>query len=1282
MPAFGNIIYASITDAESEPSPRHQKPLMVSSSVPLDDMALPSGQPIAAGGSRRPLSYHPPNTYQLHCSTEPRNRNYTTNYFASAAFRGQGHPSHESEISPRRNRTSNSLCHERLSALSSEDESESQDDEETDSYEQDTNQTVADNSIRDTMTSQQNGHTADEIEGNGPPSSTGDVQAEDAAQNHEHSNKDEAVVRTETTVISESNSERTEGRAVTSLLRFTDPGPTFQEFVEQQNQSSSVEHSESSTDIEVEQESITNNPDVAPDEPDEAENIQNSSNVDEAQPDLPSEGNANIESTNDAAVPSEGEDADVSVDEESSNSSTSADDGGDSAEHGYVEFEPGYADEQSDTASQCSDVEDDEIYVGDDIPGESAEGTVLADGDLLTECLDMLSAVGYTDLRGPEGARTDDLTDVLSSDKPKGDSETDSKGKVNILDKERPLGILSVDQDYSAHIKNIPQKEEAINEQIISVESVPESNNNERNIGNVISTFSDIEQHAESLLTRPEEAKDVALGSGPHELVLPDASEGVVMRADGISQDLEGNLPSATVPAINVYTPRKDLAKQGDDDKKYRNRSYYKAVFDVSPDKESESQKLSKLNSALNAMWSPISHEKRGDSEESSQESNAKSQRDVLFQLGEQDDHSSEMTSSPIVSVPVASKKTDSSSVTNASSSTDFMVSNVSEPLMSSESSSFSSRHRILRKNQSDIAAAAFTSKVSSSSSRHQVSDRTDIAQSADTSYNASKLRYSISDPLSKSKNGVKIPLNKKNSADVFGSSTSGNGKRIDFNSPIFRTDLVESSVDDDVGVSKREKELIVKTRPIVPASTNVVFDATKLKDVSVKSMRETAILSSSEDISSGSSKNMPIGRSDQPIVAREITLPAASAKTDSALPNASENERRNWPIERKQPAASVASLSEDITPKRREEVKATPSLPSLPPRNSSFEHALQIDMRHREPPVHGPMIVGALKDPWQNVTVRKEKRSKIGNLSSDATNVHDSNAVNITKPLHAGRHEPIRENVSVASSIPPSVVVQSTSGFQPISSANQLDNSSNFLQNVSRDPTGATRPRTADRAPAIKKTFQDYEHDKDLPTDRPNRKRSDETEVRPDVRSAEVEHRSRVSSPSEHSQPLVPNKTRSPSEPPVPPLKDSSKPPSIPPRANRSTPKPYARSTHNKGQTPVPETTTSSPSVSLQLSASSSAASTPTVPHSAEVRKRPTNDPSKNRRGNNGAISRTARDGEPTHSATRSPAILHSDSQGRKGDGTNGARSGNHSSGTDSEGESLPSRKFTYNYI
>ena len=1199
-------------------------------------MALPSGQPIAGAASRRPLSYHPATSYQMHCATAPRSQNYTTNYFESAAFRGQGHSSQASVSVSQRSRTSNSLCQENLAILSSEDESDSQDEGETDAYEEGNNSEA----------SHHNGHGGEGYNNHDKfTNADGFEQATSVSFNHEAKSE------------CEMNSQNTGARLVSPLLRFSDPGPSFEEFIEQQNRSSE-NHAESSSEnshsSSVDNSELASSNTVEQTTPDCVDLVPTSLPESEVSAALSAESEG-IEAPRETVTTSIEKVTATDQQEESawesSDTSASADDGGDSAEHGYVEFEPGYADGQSDTGSQCSDVEEDEIYIGDDIPIEDIEGTVIDTGDLLNECLDMLGAVGYTDVHGrEEDARPNEVNRDLEDDNP----AHNENGKSRERDTDKALSLISsvvTQSGSSPHIESFDHETQPVSGEAPLAESKPANVGNEESTENILSVVESIPSNAQFFHSRASESNhslfEVMSGDEVQELPVASIVENSALSVENKQGDV--NLKSDKEIDVTPKLPAKERYKQlkedsqqiTDENQKYRKRSYYKAVSDASPEKESESQKLSKLNSALNTLLSSNTqntehgvdfshaHERlgflHGDEAVPRYEDSPRTREDKIY-LGK-------TTSPPIINVPAPLPSGMAS--TRQPSDVATTVPNLTERIDKPEHSAFSLRHRILR-DEDDTSAITDSSGVKLGIDRHQISKRTYIESNC---FPRNRLKYSSSDPLSSNKAVAKIPLNERFSDQLFVSSKVAPSKVIR-DSLILRSDLPESSVD-DIETPYADSAIATGQKPADSSlaktlSSNDMFDPCKLKDVSVKNLRETAILSSSEDLTSGSSKNKPIGRSDQPVSFQEITLPTTSSVLSSGIRSVDERNSHNPRNEKVEHIAiDLVQVGKNVPYDSQRREKHAP--PPVPMRNSSLEAALQLENRSRGMPLQEPVQAGVSKDPFQNVTIRKEKRSKAMDGNSMPVDERLNNVNKIARqPEELKKYEPGGSRPSQ-----PSSFASATTSSGP-----------NILQSISRDPTGATKPRFPGRATAIKKTAHDVPHDATSGMLSNKGARLRDMPIEPGTRSElsrvpDIEHKSRIRSPSEPPPPVSRIKHRSTSEPQEPQTNGSSQPPIIPSRSNR--PNQISRS--------KPALTKVTSKVSIPSKATTSGASSHDSARShADVQRRVSNDPIRDQRDNR-AAAKAPRDTESIQVASRSPAILHSDSQGHRGDDASSKR-------------------------
>ena len=1264
-------LHFCFTGENSKSSRRGHKPVSATVSAPLDDMALPSGHTITSTGSRRPLSYHPTTSYQMQCATAPRSRNYTTNYFESDAFRRQGHVNQTSEVASRRNRTSNSLCQEQLSTLSSEEESDSEAEDELDICEGGNEAAIAGSALSDSEPSQQNGHRVQGDNSCTEICSAGDV---DRASGTSEQTRGASFTQ-ELSSEGENSSQSTRTKLVSPLLWFSDAGPSFKDFVEQQNSlseeqaeyssegtsGSSVDNSEAASPIVVEQISIEN-----------AKNITSTEHETEISASTSTE-NEGVEVLVEAAAASEEVVAGASCQEEpwdSSDASGSADDGGDSAEHGYVEIEPGYADGQSDTASQCSDVEEDDIYIGDDIPVETIEGTVLGGGDLLNECLNLLDAVGYTDLSNKEISRPNGSTEHIVETSHGVSSENSKSTETNVNDASSLGSSVAVSSNSSPQIVASDCDTQPMSEEAPAVVTEGTNTGNMQAACN-ISPVLDNEKVTKFL---PPNSNDGSLEGKSideiHEITTGHSAKNYSQSNKDeqdihLKNDMKVDVP-LLLPSIERSRKLQDESHQATEgitsdsshqvagpSQKYRNRSYYKALFESSADQESESMKLSKLNSELNHLLSPktqtnVAPPKQLDN---SQGEEAVSSRENFPGKVQNQHYLSKTVSSPAgVQGSLSLCGAEASVVVSGGKNT---VENLVEHTDYSDDSAFALRHRILRGDHETSTVTALSS-VPLGADRHQITSRTDVANPNLSS--RTKLRHSASDPLSSNHIALKMPL-RENVSDQVGLHANVSKSKFFSDGLVFRTDLPESSVDDaEIGNS---------------SSSTVTVDQTKLKEGGFKAMRETAILSSSEDLASGNSKNRPIGRSDQPISIQEITLPTATSAAAHGPPF---TKNRHKPQKEEAAFAWMDSVNHAPYDSQRKEKQMPPPVPR---RNLSLECALQ-DGQSEGIQVKEPALKsGESKDPFINVTVRKERRLK--NVSECIAmadkSIRDRTRVE-SRPDEFRQCEPDgrRPPPSSSSSMTTSPATQSDTP-----SSHLLEKSGpNGLQNISHDPTGATKPRVVDRATAIKKTAKPEFSDptsavlpskgtrlRDIPNDVGNRPES--------TRVSEIEHKSRIRSPSEPAQPLVRNKHRSPSEPPELQSNENSVPPVIPPRSSRPNQISRARPEHPKVTSTVSVPSTNSPNPNSRLT--SLTGSYVTAHPRAEAQKPIFIDNSSDRR-DNGAIARASRSKEGAQSTARSPAILHSEPQSSRGNDANGRKPETHQAINNESDDMLPPRK------
>ncbi|XP_065053634.1 E3 ubiquitin-protein ligase HECW2-like isoform X2 [Rhopilema esculentum] len=1230
-------------EADQVATQAKQRPVTFTGSSPLDDMALPSGQPKGAGASKRPLSYHPPSSYQIHCATEPRNRNYTTNYFASAAFRSQGHPSTSQELQTQRNRTSNSLCHDHLSTLSSE-ESESQDDDDDndDNDPQEVQGTHA-NESEMPQSNKQNGHAADSSK-----NSLGILnEVSESLQSTSQSRNGENDDNTESSEYDGTGAPRT----VTSLLRFTDSGPSFQEFVDQQG---SLSEDSSNSSSEEPEEHLTTNTAAR-----NTASASDSGNT-ESSRDQSSEELANVES----AVNIEFDREDIIADQEEESSDASVDDGGDSAEHGYVEIEPGYVGDHSDTESQCSEVEEDEeeddIYVGNDTPRESIEGSVLGGGDLLNECLDMLSAVGYSDLVGNEALAEGSSSTVSADSRIRNEegsnifvtSSNDAISLTPIIEqsnsKERAT-VESVNRRKETEALHLHSKDSKVSHLTSLAEDAPIAdsaplvgNTKDRSLGNVISVLDDITFRAQSLLSGSENNKS---GPSSPESAIAQAAEPTDRNFSGTFaqanlaestdfgnnpriENLDEGLPRSIRGGYKVKTDQSMEINQ-------RNRSYYKAIFDVSSDDTSNvDRSLCKQKSAPAFLASPDISDGR--------DANV-TPLDGIKLIGRKKEQDFENAVSPYSKHPrpTPSSILVASSVNDGSSQNEGTSAETTAP----ETSLFSSRHRILRETESDSSSVSSAFQSSASSNKHRISNRTDIDPNSSSTGGGVKLKYSVSDPVSKNDFMAGKQLNKHDMISEVTIKTkpkSNFRNENDFTNPAFRSDLKESAVDDNL---------------CTVSSSNIVFDATKLKG---ESMRETAILSSSEDLPSVSAKNKPIGRTDQPHHFKEITLPSGGILLDSSKKNNQETSRRNMPLERSEPTMplntfpvpdssansssqqllGVSMNAETLTAESAtllESDKRKP--PPLPPRHSSLDYGKDLEEALKNSTHREEIQPEAVRDPFQNITVRKDRRVKADNVAASGS--HAVSSVVVQKEEHKTSSE-----ISAASSRPSNTPTSDV--IVPMSSV---------ISTTTRDPSGDTRPRVPERARAIVRTTPDSYSDPFKPSPGPDKSRQREIQngVRHD-QPKRTDHKQRVRSPSEPPVPLKNERARSPSEPPS--LLNTAQPPSIPLRPDRDRNTKLSIPVDSASAAPTPPAATSN-----------------AARHAAATRKRTTNVATNKERLNEApSTGKGPKEIQNSKPPDRLQAIVHSDSQGATGGASSAERTKPPAMRFDDKGETLPS--------
>ena len=1303
-------------------------------------MALPSGQHVETRTSRRPVSYHPSSSYQMRFATEPRNHsNQTTNYFASAAFRDQGQPANAG-VKSSRTRNSNSI-QEPLQPLSSEDDSESLDEEEAEARRRDSSSSTTTEDSRaqdiDPM------HTNGDVRG---PRINEIVRRRSESSEPAENNVDNTRARSDESAMSV---ESTGATNVTSLLRFTDPGPSFEEFIEQQNISSNQSSTESSGEEEEEappqdtadETTTITSPGASAME---ANNMEETD--EEAHNDLVSEG---IHQDIDAESESE------SASESEESSSESLDDGGDSAEHGYVEIGPGYVGDQSDTESQCSDVDNDEIYVGDDMPRDSIGSTVIGQGDLLNECLDMLSTVGYTDIQV-----ADDIVDDESQQTKDGATAQPgaSQGNEGIPDEERifestdmsstrdtsSLSEAMVDDSLSAcNLVSSGIGAETPTTQITSNPAEPPETQSDDtaqdNIGNVLSVLDTITSHAESMLIDTGESDSVNLSTISESEVKTASPETGTEEQNSAKAvgDEEGKTPVPPIKPPRGITRSRVAGREGTSQNQ-RNRSYHKAIFNFSHEDGSGKEKLSKQVSSPGALWSP-SGKKDGHSLETMLESVLSGRDDSTDPLKSmQNDGNSNLTGCSIQDTHSSGLQASSRGAASTSTVTmDVELSHTKPetPTSITETNLFSSRHRILRNSES-VDSYASTPSAPTGKNRHRITERTEVDPELKvTTGRGAKLKHSVSDPLSR---GMQAENQNRYAGQRDFRSRDDNRTKVtnglDVNSPIFRTDLLESSVDEvvtssvAVSTTMYDKANSGQGRlDIVSSSANVEFDPTRLKDGSVKTMRETAILSSSEDLSFASSRNRPIARTDQPVTLEEIKLSTAHVPYDGGHAGNGRSQR-NKPLHRTEPMSDLSHnapqlptklLLENRTSRDKDRVTAfktthsnmeiglvtaetkisapktstpivserqdKPKPPPLPPRSSSMDHERQNpDDRPLATTAREFIIEEPILNPWNNVTVRNNRTPKTDKRpAAERVPIQSNEIVVSSKPeptIRPGKVVPprsfpqeVRDTsivVTVTATRPSSSATQpGASTEQPSASTGQLSASisaeNSLLSDVPFDPTGATKPKIPERLRAIKRTTPDVLFDSP-----PSVATTEEKRPRDENRSRGVslDSNDRPRAPSIEHQARV----RAESQPASPPASERTQPPAIPPRTDRDKHASQVTKTRPPISRPPPKHAPVTSSASVPVTSSSST-QPPTV-----TRKRPTVDAaSRSRRDEQNDKSRIPKNSQGKQVSSRSPAIVHSDAQTNGGNG-NAERPRSQASRVDENGEALPSRKYT----
>ena len=1345
-------------------------------------MALPRNQSKSHTSPRRPVSYHPSSSYQS--STSPRNRTESSNYFASAAFKSHGWPSIGETTSTQA--SSYAKIDRALAAVSSE--SETSDDDEAAPPERDLSEcnqrngysesslaantnterqidaalsNVADtclNSVADASTSS----VADASVSSVADASTSGVT--DASVSSVTDDSTSSVADASTSIVAE---ESEASRDVVHLLKFKDDGVSLQEFIEQQNLSS-AQTSEASESEEDEEESSVSVVEDSSNRPSSTESYEEDASrratsaepVEEMSATRAISSEAVVEdastqasSTKTAIDDQETEEdtagvldrvadsnSDITGEEESNASSElsgGVDDGVDATEQGYVEIEPGIIDDgDTDSGSVYSDPDDD-IFVGRSL---EAEDRFSGQGDLLTECLDMLSGAGYLDLQAEqdndrtlnaetaaasllsdhEEERLADVDDSQSFDE--GDStgiEMAASGNESQSEEATESSTETVDDaeagivcDASASLVDssldMPDTEQNTDSGLLSGQEI-DCEGQPASIGNVLSVLEDITMHTE-LMTKPRSGHTVATRTEESTL-RPELSAAEEGFSTHDNNEHAGN--SSRMQRVNKLK-NTDVDKDGHN----RNRSFNKAILGLSFEGNSK-EKLTNRKSSPGSLWSKkpefVLGHPSDEAATSKIEGDVKKDEtegvDSLSWFSEGIEASSSFLESPGVALASSNASSAEISMIDNSDLSTEIISSHERTTSDSDTSLFSARHRILRQPDSMFSNSTENSPNSIPSNPHKISNRTDVVgPNVSLTNSGTKLRYSVSDPLSKNK------VKKADSAKI-PTDTLQNFKlsdTLDLNSLIFRTDLRESSVDGPnasmnslVAAANRRKELKPDEngiQSIAMASNAINFDTTALKD-NATSIRETAILSSNEDIPYSSSKNRPIGRTDQPLALEEITLSssAPSFENERQLPLRRSLKDTPWQrTEPKLPTREVMAIEINQPPQglqfndKNASARATsyadsfiapqaPKKPSanelgdlrvpsdlesqpkgkggvnkpppLPPREPDVERKIEEAKKSRTTPEEKPVA-----DPWLNVTKRRPRPPKTTIEAApafadlDATSrVLDS----IVQTIAKGVLPVVQQDLSVAPR--DSSIVQRDSAAVPRDSVIEpLDSSV-----VSRDSSAAPRdspfvPKKQDRARAIQRTTATPSNGIGRPTEARARGIAETHELptrRPEQPKAPGAADRRITTHAEASA------TSS--------HKGSTRPPVVPPRTDKQRPVVQAK-------TPWQNASAQPEAPSKKKATSTNSAPTTSSQTADVVRKRTNKDVvSRERREEPGANSAwVSSNSQRSQGSLRSPAIIHADAQTRENsvplDPTR-----NPEIRVDENGDPLPSREF-----
>eukprot|EP00794_Sanderia_malayensis_P003556 gene3556-4060_t len=948
--------------------------------APVDDMALQQIQRKQKTQGKRPVSYHPSASYS---KTEPRKRTTESqNYFESAAFRSHGWPAAEEETASTDTaamtslRTEDDIVHEAIVSSSQDEQSESEPEDEE----------VAPQESSTANRMHENGHAG--------------IQEEEA----------------ESSVISSASTDYCDDsatRQVVPLLKFKNQDSTFEQFVEQQKTTtSSVPVTESYSELEFNSPSENEDESSASLSENVGQNVSREEGGTEGERDnsCPAE---QVASSNSNSVVDEDSTSD---NEQQSTDLSEEQEGADGTELGYVEIEPGMID--SDTGSTFSDVDDD-IYVGGGDNSRSCvsnESNIMGHGDLLTECLDMLSGgdgiegtvdsdselynhsqgIGTAEESGGdsvEGSESEEMsTSEMHLESNLAQIAEQAESRVEVSASEDDSIQNSTDEVCDADGadgSSVNETSDAINascevsgEDTSSVSPELEQRSGQRSpeaeasMANVLTALNGVTTHAKSLLERQKS------GESPASNVIKwQQNEVLAERTDqkGVLVDLGPTISGGTVYAS-------DTTDDGELESGNRNKSFCNAILGISHEENNnnsiddvgEDLLLKPTESSSRVVAVPGASEvvpsdrlktfleyligDAGGAEVSAIESSVDDDEVQGASASMLSDFAGAANSS-IRDISVVDTSDESTEVVNSSE-----LSADGGP----DNALFSARHRILRE-PSPLFDAAKDAALPSSSERHRISNRTDVEAGLHSINRASgsKLRHSMSDPMQKNLIDVERQTRKKNASSTVLS------KNLDANNALFADGPREKTVDNLHSFNNRQFESKQNEKPNLRAKLTgaVSIDTSALKDMGVRSMRETAILSSNEDIPRASaSKNRPLARTDQPLGIEETIVDESTSFKDMRhMPQ--RRSLRDAPLRRTQPDLPIQGVA---TPAPLDQKKNAASglavnrrpPPPIPPRGEVKAKGNTTTTASDAEYIDRPVTL----DPWQNVTTRKPR--------------------------------------------------------------------------------------------------------------------------------------------------------------------------------------------------------------------------------------------------------------------------------------------------------------------